>query len=160
MKPSAEQFIEKMGALAEAQGASRISGHIQAMLLLTPGARSLDELAQALQVSKASVSVNARMLAARGLVERTHRRGDRRVFYRMADDLEERMMERALELMRRSRDLFAEALETVAPEHDLVRARLISLRDMHGEIVGRIESNLARLRSAATDQTEFSSERS
>ena len=112
MHPANQQFIEKMGLFFEADGAPRISGRILGLLLLTPGDCSLDDLADELQVSKASVSTNARLLESWGAVERTSRPGDRRDYYRIADDVEARMLERRLERMRSMRGLIEEGRRT------------------------------------------------
>jgi DNA-binding transcriptional regulator GbsR (MarR family) len=43
--------------------------------------QSLDEMAEQLQVSKASVSANARLLETIGMIERVTKPGDRRDYY-------------------------------------------------------------------------------
>ena len=89
--PSADprqiEFVERMGRLLEVDGLSRIAGRLFGALLLASSEESLDDLAAHLNVSKASVSVNARLLEQRGLIELASRPGDRRDFYRMTPDL-------------------------------------------------------------------------
>jgi DNA-binding transcriptional regulator GbsR (MarR family) len=80
-------FIEQMGLALEADGLPRIAGRIFGLLLVSEDARSLDDLAHELRVSKASVSTNARMLEQRAVLERTSRPGDRRDYYRVPSDL-------------------------------------------------------------------------
>jgi DNA-binding transcriptional regulator GbsR (MarR family) len=80
-------FIERMGLALESDGMPRIAGRIFGLLLVSEEARSLDELAGDLGVSKASVSTNARMLEQRGVLERIGRPADRRDYYRIPPDL-------------------------------------------------------------------------
>jgi DNA-binding transcriptional regulator GbsR (MarR family) len=80
-------FIERMGLAHEAEGLPRIAGRIFGLLLISEGARSLDELASELKVSKGSASTNARLLEQRGILERICRPADRRDYYRVPPDL-------------------------------------------------------------------------
>ena len=80
-------FIERMGLALEADGLPRIAGRIFGLLLVSEDARSLDDLARELRVSKGSVSTNARMLEQRAVLERISRPGDRRDYYRVPPDL-------------------------------------------------------------------------
>ena len=57
-----------MGVALESDGLPRIAGRIFGLLLVSEDARSLDDLAAELRVSKGSVSTNARLLEQRGLV--------------------------------------------------------------------------------------------
>ena len=148
MDPANQQFIEKMGLFFEADGAPRISGRILGLLLLTPGDCSLDDLAEELQVSKASVSTNARLLESWGAVERTSRPGDRRDYYRIADDVEARMLERRLERMRAVRDLIEEGHRTVAIKDAEVHARMQRLTEFHTNCIAGVEKGLDQLRAS------------
>ncbi|HKJ01760.1 MAG TPA: MarR family transcriptional regulator [Longimicrobiales bacterium] len=152
MSTSRERFIERMGSLADLDGAPRITGHLHALLVLTPGEMSMEELAEALRVSKASVSTNARWLESRGVIERTVHVGDRRVYFHIAGDQEFRMMERALRRMRFGRDLFENATQELTEEPPLVRDRLRTLTEMYAGVVARMESHLSRLRAGRADQ--------
>src|SRR5215210_2205664 len=67
-------FVERMGLSLEADGLPRIAGRIFGLLLVSEEARSLDDLASELRVSKGSASTNARLLEQRGLLERACRR--------------------------------------------------------------------------------------
>lgn len=87
MDPQTANFIERMGLAHEADGLPRIAGRIFGLLLISEGARSLDDLASELKVSKGSVSTNARLLEQRGILERICRPADRRDYYRVPPDL-------------------------------------------------------------------------
>jgi DNA-binding transcriptional regulator GbsR (MarR family) len=87
MDEATAHFIERMGVALEADGLPRIAGRIFGLLLVSEEARSLDDLAYELGVSKASVSTNARLLEQRGVLERMSRPADRRDYYRATPDL-------------------------------------------------------------------------
>jgi DNA-binding transcriptional regulator GbsR (MarR family) len=63
-------FIEGMGLYFEDFGVPRIAGRLLGLLLVTNRPLSLEEVATTLGVSRASVSTNARLILATGLVER------------------------------------------------------------------------------------------
>ena len=83
---AAGQFVEQVGLMAEEDGLPRIAGRIFARLLLAEAPCSLDELADDLAVSKASVSTNARLMVRHGWLRPVVRPGDRRDFYEMVPD--------------------------------------------------------------------------
>lgn len=119
MKPEAERFVELMGRHFEEEGAPRIAGRLIGVLLLNLEPASLDDLVEQLQVSKASVSMNARRLEYWGIAERVTVAGDRRDFYRIAEDARDqfalRMVERA-RLMTERLDVGLEAVRDSDPE--------------------------------------------
>lgn len=86
------QFIEQIALLLEGDGFPRIAGRLFGLLLLTPDPLSLDDLADHLGVTKASISVNVRLIEQKGVVERIGMPGDRRDYYRIAEDVVERAM--------------------------------------------------------------------
>src|SRR3989440_2387909 len=98
MDPQTVNFIERMGVALENDGLPRIAGRIFGLLLVSEDARSLDDLAAELRVSKGSASTNARLLEQRGLLERVCRSGDRRDYYQARPDLFDHTM--ALRLVR------------------------------------------------------------
>ena len=84
MHSNTRQFIERVGVLTENDGLPRIAGRIFGLLLVTSGECSLDDMAETLGVSKASISTDARRLEQIGIVIRTSRPGDRRDYYSIA----------------------------------------------------------------------------
>lgn len=93
----AEDFVELMGRHLEEEGMPRIAGRLMGALILNEDPASLDDLAEQLQVSKASISSNARLLENWGVAERVTLPGDRRDFYRLSPNAEERSLQRTLE---------------------------------------------------------------
>ena len=124
MTPAEEEFVERFGRQLEADGVPRIGGRLYGYLLLQTEPRSLGELAEALSVSKASISTNARHLVHRGLVERVTRPGDRRDFYAAADDLAG-VLEFRLERVHAMTELLDSGVDVV-PDHRAAAADRLS----------------------------------
>lgn len=97
-----DRFIERLGLVfEESERMPRIASRILGLLLLTPDECSIDEMAERLAVSRASISVDARRLEECGVVERVTRKGDRRDYYRIAPDHYTRGLERRLAVIER-----------------------------------------------------------
>lgn len=139
-----EQFIERMGLMSEADGLPRIAGRIFGYLLLTPGECSLEDLASALGVSRASVSNDTRRLAQMGLLERRSRPGDRRDYYIISPDAFRRSIEHRIGNLRRFHGLIDEA-RALASDQPEVRERLAMWEDAHRLLVASFEELLAKL---------------
>jgi DNA-binding transcriptional regulator GbsR (MarR family) len=97
-----DRLIERLGLVfEESDRMPRIASRILGLLLLTPGECSIDQMAERLAVSRASISVDARRLEECGVVERVTHKGDRRDYYRIAPDHYTRTLERRLKVMGR-----------------------------------------------------------
>jgi DNA-binding transcriptional regulator GbsR (MarR family) len=131
MEGTVQQFVERMGLICEKEGMARSAGRIFALLLVGDRPFSLDELADELQVSKASVSTNARMLESLGFIERVSSLGDRRDFYRVEHDPWERMLRVAQTRWRDMVAVFAEAQQTLPAECGTGRERLRDAERFH-----------------------------
>lgn len=73
--------------MAQDFGFNRVAGQVLACLYLTDGAASLDDLEGALRLSKAAVSLACTQLQRLGLIQRVRTPGDRKRYYRSADDI-------------------------------------------------------------------------
>ena len=71
MSSDEAEFVDRMGLFFETIGATRTMGRLYGWLMICdPPQQSLSELAEALSVSKASVSTVARQLQEGGMIER------------------------------------------------------------------------------------------
>ena len=149
-------FIDRLGDAAEADGLSPIAGRLFALLMLAAEPQSLEELADGLGVSKASVSTDARRLLERGIVERTRRTGDRRDFYELAPDFFARVIRARVARWRRIQQLVDEvrvdssALAPAASERfEAVEAIQTSVIDRVDEALAEWEREAQKRRAAA-----------
>ena len=144
MDARTQQFIERMGLISEADGLPRIAGRIFGLLLLTPGECSLDEIAESLGVSRASVSTDARRLAEMGLLERRSRPGDRRDYYGVAPSSFRHLVESRIRTMERFHDLLEEG-RRLPLANPAVKSRLAEWDQGHEEVIGAFRRVLDRL---------------
>jgi DNA-binding transcriptional ArsR family regulator len=132
LEPADEEFVERVGRFFEGDAAPRTSGRLLGLLLLAPGELSIDEMAERLRVSRASVSTNARRLESFGVVERVSHLGDRRDFYQIAPDLECTLLRHRMERLAQVGALLQAGTDTPAAADERVRGRLQVLARMHG----------------------------
>jgi DNA-binding transcriptional regulator GbsR (MarR family) len=146
MHEAVREFVERMGLHLEADGMPRSAGRIYAYMLLAESACSLDALAETLQVSKASVSTNARLLEQVGLLERTSGLGDRRDYYRVRQDAWERMLLIARRRWELLQELLTQAQLSLPEEMAAGRARLCEAARFHTLLLEEADSLLERWR--------------
>lgn len=118
------RFIEAMGLYFEDAGVPRIGGRLLGLLTLTDGPLSLDQIAERLRVSRASVSTNARLLLSIGLAERASLPGDRRDYYTFANRAWEGGMLSAIARAQTLRRIAVEGLAGLGPGDTAGHARL------------------------------------
>jgi HTH-type transcriptional regulator, glycine betaine synthesis regulator len=108
-----ESTVAGLGRLASFFGFSDVMGRLYGTLLLSPDPMSLDDLAEQLQISKGSVSMNMRSLERWGMAKEVWMRGDRKKYYTAESDLwlvirnvlgsrEQREVQRALIVLQES----------------------------------------------------------
>jgi DNA-binding transcriptional regulator GbsR (MarR family) len=139
MKPTVEdiqnEFIDTSGEMAERYGATRVAGLLKGLLLLSNSPLSLDDMVERLEVSKASVSTNIRLLERWKAVRRVFNRGDRKNYYEMRGDLWEieteivttilnEELEKFTDKLRRWRSDLAQADEGESDEREFLSKRL------------------------------------
>jgi len=152
MHEAARQFVERMGLHMEAEGMPRSAGRIFGHMLLADAPCSLDELAETLQVSKASVSTNARLLEQVGMLERTCEPGDRRDFYHMRPDAWERMLLTARNRWEGMQGLLATAESALPCDMKTARLRLREAERFHALLVEELDTLADRWRAARERQ--------
>jgi DNA-binding transcriptional regulator GbsR (MarR family) len=114
------EFIDTAGETAERYGMTRVAGLVKGLLFLARQPLSLDEMAERLEVSKASVSTNVRLLERWKAVRRVFNRGDRKNYYELRGDLWEIETEILTTIMKDELDWFTECLARW--KHDLAEA--------------------------------------
>jgi DNA-binding transcriptional regulator GbsR (MarR family) len=81
-----QSTVAGLGRLARFFGFSDVMGRLYGTLLLEPGPLSLDDLAEGLQISKGSVSMNMRALERWGMAKEVWMRGERKKYYQAEPD--------------------------------------------------------------------------
>ena len=115
MPASIEQVRKRLtevgGRTSQDLGLGRIVGQILVHLYLSPAESSLDDIARDLELSKAAVSIAARQLESLGLLRRSWKAGDRKTYYRTADDIATALHNGHLILVRNKMGLLATELQ-------------------------------------------------
>jgi DNA-binding transcriptional regulator GbsR (MarR family) len=145
-------FIERMGLVLESDGLPRIAGRIFGLLLISEAARSLDDLAAELRVSKGSVSTNARLLEQRGLLERVCRPADRRDYYSVPPDLFIRTMAQRLARWQRFHEAIGAARTSLPIRSAEVRSRLEEYERAYGFMSQVIREALTEWQGSREDR--------
>lgn len=115
--PSLSLFIENMGLHYQEYGVPRIGGRILGLLFIHPQPISAEEMAEALQVSRSSISTNLRTLLLTDLVEKVSRPGERVDFYVVAPNLWQKALEMRLAAILPLRSIAMQALEGLGEQH-------------------------------------------
>ena len=144
MEDAEIEFIEQFGLMSKEDGLPRIAGRIYGLLLLQEEALCLDEMVDHLQVSKASISTNARRLERMGVVQRIGKPGDRRDYYRASPDAIEGNFERVRSRMEQMVQLLDATIPRLSDQQNTALSRLEKMRDWHQFMLREMEGLLKR----------------
>jgi DNA-binding transcriptional regulator GbsR (MarR family) len=139
-----ESTVAGLGRLARFFGFNDVMGRLYGTLLLNPEPLSLDDLADQLQISKGSVSMNMRDLERWGMAKEVWMRGERKKYYQAESDLwqvirhvlnsrERREVQMALHVLSESVTKLQTAETTLSPEdRQLAEYYLERIADLQG----------------------------
>lgn len=121
-------WVEQVSLLLERDGLPRMAGRIFGWLLVCdPPEQSTEELAAAVQGSKASMSTMTRLLVQAGLVEKVRVPGARRDQFRLQPGRWQKLWRSRVELIQQATALTGQGLELLSRKPPAVRARLEEL---------------------------------
>ncbi|MDE0839158.1 MAG: hypothetical protein OSB41_08905 [Kiritimatiellae bacterium] len=115
------RLVDVGGQISHELGLGRIFGQMLVYLYLQEGKCSLDEIGQDLGLSKAATSIAARQLESLGLLRRVWVKGDRKSYYRTADDIGSALQKGLLSSVRQK-------ISTVANELDVASDLLVDCK--------------------------------
>ncbi|HID01773.1 MAG TPA: hypothetical protein EYP18_00975 [Desulfobacterales bacterium] len=95
-----QRLIEAGGRMSQDLGLGRIAGQALVYLYLSREECSLDLIGEDLELSKASVSIAARQLERLGMIVRVRKKGDRKSYYRTADNFIPALQQGIVEFVR------------------------------------------------------------
>ncbi|MBN1867065.1 hypothetical protein JW916_07205 [Candidatus Sumerlaeota bacterium] len=104
------EFIDMSGEYAEQYGFPRTAGLIDGLLFMSREPLSLDDMAERLEVSKASASTNIRLFERWKTVRRVFHRGDRKNYYQIRGNVWELWTEILTTIVKDELDRFTERL--------------------------------------------------
>lgn len=138
-----KRLIEVGGKISQDLGIGRIVGQILVYLYLREEESSNDDLSQELGLSKASVSIAVRQLEQLGLARKVWKVGDKRNYYRSAENIGKALQHGLLSLVRKKIELFGDELDasldqlalisettTVKSDLDFLRQRIKRAKEL------------------------------
>ncbi len=140
------EFIESIGVYFEHYGLPRLVGRLMGLLMISDRPLTLDDMAQALLVSRASISTNIRIALTNKYAERVGIPGDRRDFYRYSDTVWERRVQITVEASNASRAMAERGLASLGADDVIARARLEEMREYCDFSIEEAHTMLARWR--------------
>src|SRR5438477_2247511 len=82
-----DRFIAAWGQMGAAWGISRTMAEVHALLYISGQPMNTDDIMERLQISRGNASMSLRALLDWGIVQRTHRRGDRKEYFSAEQDV-------------------------------------------------------------------------
>lgn len=149
-----EEFIEQMGLSAQNDGLPRIAGRMMGFFLINAGPWSFSELAEHLQISRGSVSNNARLLRSLGVIELTSRPGDRQDYYRLAEDPYGRLLEGHVARLAQVEANAAAARRALPVDWTSTRGRLQEVEDFYRAAIDTTMNLIERWREKQAGKDE------
>ncbi len=138
------QFVEDMGLLTEGEGLPRIAGRIIALLIVEDEPIGFSALAERLQVSRASVSTNTRLLQTLGVIDRLTRPGERQDYFQISANPYLRFLHGASDRLARSKAVVQQAQSTLGRRHEKAGKRLDELFEYFNAVGGMYETLVKR----------------
>jgi DNA-binding transcriptional regulator GbsR (MarR family) len=140
-------FVEQMGLIWERLGGTRTSGRVHGLLMIADKPLSLNEITALLQVSKASISTNARVCEQLGLAQRVSVPGDRRDYYEASPGSFERAITIRLQVAQELIRLARHGLTAIDEANLAARTRLTEMRDFYEFAIAETNEMVARWRA-------------
>ena len=126
-----QHFVEEVGLVFESFGVPRMAGRVLGWLLISnPPHQSMQQLVEALQASKASISNSTRLLIQIGFLERIRLPGQRRDNFRIKSQAWFEMMKKEMVQMATLRQLSERGLNLLDGTEPQLKARLVEMHDL------------------------------
>ncbi|MEV4105816.1 MarR family transcriptional regulator [Nonomuraea sp. NPDC049649] len=138
-------FVDDVAAFFAAEGLPFIAGRVIGWLLICdPPEQSAAQLAEALQVSRSSISSTTRLLTPSGLVEGVRRRGERQEYFRIAADGWSRMLASRYAKTAAFRQVTERGLDVLSDAPPERRERLANVAELYRFLEGELPALWAR----------------
>jgi len=139
-------FIEDIGLYFEQMGLPRMAGRILGALLISdPPAQSITDLGVRLNASKSSISIMARLLVERGLIERVASPVPRRDYYRFKPGGWITYMKQWLGLMSGLHQITERGMRLMSDKPEPLKERLQEAHDLFSSVELEFPSILEKI---------------
>lgn len=113
LREAQDRFIASWGRMGSAWGISRTMAEVHALLYVTGEPMNTDEIMERLAISRGNVSMSVRALLDWGVIQKTHKRGDRKDYFRAEQDVWAMLRAIARERIKREVDPLLQSLEEI-----------------------------------------------
>lgn len=141
-----EEFIERIGVIAQNEGLPRIAGRVLATLVYDGDRVSFGALAERLDVSRGSISSSVRLLEDRQVIKRVAKAGDRQDYFEVAEDAFMTLIETSALRARRAYKEIAGTLAKLPLSEAGPHARLKGYADFYDVIDSALTEAAAQIR--------------
>lgn len=143
-------LVDAGGRFAQDFGFSRIAGQVLMHLYLTDGDASLDDIEKTLGLSKAAVSMACTQLESLGLIVRVRMPGDRKRYYRSAENLYKALTVGIagfvrIEVLKLDAELQRASADLEGTETTFLRKRIERLSKLSGRMGNALGSPIMKL---------------
>ncbi|HET6437435.1 MAG TPA: hypothetical protein VFG59_05200 [Anaeromyxobacter sp.] len=146
VEAAVREWVEQLSMLLERDGLPRMAGRIFGWLLVCePPEQTMQDLAGAVQGSKASMSTSTRLLAQAGLVERVRPPGARCDAFRIRPGQWRELWRARVQMVHEVAELTGRGLALLEGRSGATRARLKMVHDQYRLIELHMPDLLARL---------------
>jgi DNA-binding transcriptional regulator GbsR (MarR family) len=130
-----QHFVEEIALNFEEIGIARMAGRILGWLLISsPPHQSADQLAEALQASRGSISTMTRMLIQADLVERIGIPGERRDYFRVKTGIWSQLLQDKMEQVTYLHQLAERGLELMEGGAPELKQRIQDMHDLYSYV--------------------------
>jgi DNA-binding transcriptional regulator GbsR (MarR family) len=166
LKEARIRLVETGGRTSQDLGAGRIVGQVLVFLYLQENECSLDLIGDELGLSKASVSIAARQLETLGLVREVWKAGDRKNYYRSADNIANALQQGILSVVRNKVQLFGNELDAslaiidqtdkskINAEAEFLRKRVTRAKKLQNRLDAFLRNPLVKFFTQPKDQKQ------
>lgn len=148
-QPIVRKFIEDGGNTTQALGVGRVVGQIFAYLYFSEEPRGLEDMKEALGISKGSASMGVRQLEQWGAVQRVWIKGDRKDYYNANDYFGQIVRNIATDLMGKRLASLTASLD--AAEGELLRESSACLPETLRRQTGALSSTTKQPNNSTAD---------
>ncbi len=147
-------FIRRWGEMGGYWGITRTMAELHALLYLSAEPLCTDDIMEALQISRGNTSMNLRQLVNWGLVNRVHKKGDRKEYFSAETDVWEmfetivrerrrREVEPIIETIDRCRDMVDDQATSGNGGVEVYRERLENMAEFLNSLMVLVNALLA-----------------
>ncbi|MGI3165437.1 GbsR/MarR family transcriptional regulator [Pseudooceanicola sp. 200-1SW] len=138
-------FIQTMGLLWQSEGGPRIAGQVLAYLIVAGEPRSLQQMCEALHISKASASTNARLLEGKGCLRRVRPLGARQDAWLAVPNPSLSLLRSVAQRFRNNAETVGHLAAGFPPEMAAARGRVEDFADFYRKSADFMDEWTARL---------------